>query len=222
MTGPTLDERVRELLVDGLRSGTLSAGSKLPTERALVDQLGVGRTAVRGALAALEREGTIVRHVGRGTFVADTLAGAPGEDGPQTSPAEIMQTRLLLEPEIAALAASQATQSDIDHLHHCLSRSEHAGDYADFEGWDSALHRGIATAAHNALLLRLFDTMNAARDLPVWGSIKRRTATPTRRAGYETSHRAIVDALTERDPDLARHHMRAHLLDVRTNLLGHH
>ena len=221
MTGPSLDDRVRALLVDGLRTGTLSAGSKLPTERALVDQLGAGRTAVRGALAVLEREGSIVRHVGRGTFVADTLAGTTVEDAPQTSPAEIMQTRLLLEPEIAALAASQATQADVDHLHHCLSRSEQADDYADFEGWDSALHRGIATAAHNALLLRLFDTMNAARDLPVWGSIKRRSATPARRAGYETTHRAIVDALTERDPDLARDHMRAHLLEVRTNLLGH-
>ncbi|TCK20675.1 FadR/GntR family transcriptional regulator [Pseudonocardia endophytica] len=223
MTGPTTDERVRAMLADGLRSGTLSAGSRLPTERSLVDQLGIGRTAVRGALAALEREGTIVRHVGRGTFVADTLAAATtGEDAPQTSPAEIMQTRLLLEPEIAALAATQATQADVDHLHHCLSRSEHAIDYADFEGWDSALHRGIATAAHNALLLRLFDTMNAARDLPVWGSIKRRTATPARRERYETGHRAIVDALTERDPDLAREHMRAHLLEVRTNLLGPH
>lgn len=222
MTGIAPDERVRALLVDGLRSGTLSAGAKLPTERALVDQLGVGRSAVRGALAVLEREGSIVRHVGRGTFVADTLAGSAGDDAPQTSPAEIMQTRLLLEPEIAALAASRATQADVDHLHHCLSRSEQATDYADFEGWDSALHRGIATAAHNMLLLRLFDTMNAARDLPVWGSIKRRTSTPARREGYQRSHRAIVEALTERDPDLARDQMRAHLLEVRTNLLGGH
>lgn len=228
MVEPSTGERVRALLVDGLRSGDLSAGSKLPTERALVDRLGVGRTAVRGALAVLEQEGSIVRQVGRGTFVADSLATtAGGSDGagsaaPQTSPAEIMQTRLLLEPEIAALAAGQATQSDIDHLHHCLSRSERADTYADFEGWDSALHRGIASAAHNALLLQLFDTMNAARDLPVWGSIKRRTATPERRRGYETSHRAVVDALTDRDPDLARTVMRTHLLDVRANLLGPH
>lgn len=222
MTGIAPDDRVRALLVDGLRSGTLSAGSKLPTERALVDQLGVGRSAVRGALAVLEREGSIIRHVGRGTFVADTLAGSAGDDAPQTSPAEIMQTRLLLEPEIAALAASRATQADVDHLYHCLSRTEQASDYADFEGWDSALHRGIATAAHNTLLLRLFDTMNAARDLPVWGSIKRRTSTPARREGYQRSHRAIVEALTERDPDLARDQMRAHLLEVRTNLLGGH
>lgn len=218
-------ERVRALLTEGLRSGELVAGSRLPTERALVDRLGVPRTAVRAALAALEREGSITRHVGRGTFVADTLAATAGHtvsDVPQTSPAEIMQTRLLLEPEIAALAASQATQADIDHLHRCLARGDAATGYQEFESWDSALHRGIATAAHNTLLLRLFDTMNAARDLPVWGSIKRRTATPERRRGYEGSHRAVVDALTERHPELARDRMREHLLDVRANLLGRH
>ena len=217
-------ERVRELLMAGLRSGDLVAGSKLPTERALVDRLGAPRTAIRAALATLEREGSITRHVGRGTFVADTLAvTATGtSSAPQTSPAEIMQTRLLLEPEIAALAAGQATQADIDHLHHCLARGDAAATYVDFESWDSALHRGIATAAHNALLLRLFDTMNAARDLPVWGGIKRRTATAERRRGYEGGHRAIVDALTERHPELARDRMRAHLLDVRANLLGPH
>lgn len=232
MVEVSTDERVRALLVEGLRTGQLRAGSKLPTERALVDQLGVGRTAIRGALAALEQEGSIIRHVGRGTFVAETLAGtstpggaANGRDGaedgaPQTSPAEIMQTRLLVEPEFAALAASQATQADIDRLHHCLTRSEHAASYPEFEGWDSALHRGIALAAHNTLLLQLFDTMNAARDQPVWGSIKRRTASPQRRAGYETAHRDIVDALTDRDPGQARDRMRAHLLDVRANLLG--
>lgn len=225
MAEPTTGERVRSLLMDGLRNGQLVAGSKMPTERALVDQLGAPRTAVRSALAALEREGSITRHVGRGTFVADSFAanaGAAAVEAPQTSPAEIMQTRLLLEPEVAALAASQATQADIDHLHHCLVRSEAAGTHVDFEAWDSALHRGIATAAHNTLLLRLFDTMNAARDLPVWGSIKRRSATPERRDGYEGSHRAIVDALTERHPELARERMREHLLDVRGNLLGRH
>lgn len=223
MAEPSNGERVRSLLVDGLRSGQLVAGSKLPTERALVERLGVPRTAVRNALSALEREGSITRHVGRGTFVVDspaTTAGVAATEAPQTSPAEIMQTRLLVEPEVAALAASQATQADIDHLHHCLARGEAATTLSDFEAWDSALHRGIATAAHNTLLLRLFDTMNAARDLPVWGGIKRRSATPERRNGYEGSHRAIVDALTERHPELAREHMREHLHDVRANLLG--
>ncbi|GAA2788402.1 hypothetical protein GCM10010470_23750 [Saccharopolyspora taberi] len=62
--------------------------------------------------------------------------------------------------------------------------------------------------------------MNAARDLPVWGNIKRRSASAQRREGYETGHRLIADALADRDPDAARDHLRAHLIDVRTNLLG--
>ena len=218
--------RLRTLLEQGLSEGTLSTGSKIPTERALSERLGASRGAVRAALAELEREGRITRHVGRGTFLAELsqdLSLPRGLSGPlQTSPAEIMATRLVLEPEVAALAARHATQADIDHVEHCLRRGNATTTYEEFEAWDSALHRAIAAAAHNGLLLRLFDTMNAARDLPVWGNIKRRSATPERRRGYESCHGEIVTALVERDPDAAREHMRAHLIDVRTNLLGAH
>ncbi|GAA4925121.1 FadR/GntR family transcriptional regulator [Actinomycetospora succinea] len=216
--------QLRGLLDDGVADGTLGTGSKIPTERALCDTLQASRTAVRGALAELEREGRITRHVGRGTFLAELEGEAHLPDVArtplQTSPAEIMATRLVLEPEIAALAARHATQGDVEHVEHCLRRGNATTTYEEFEAWDSALHRAIAAAAHNGLLLRLFDTMNAARDLPVWGSIKRRSASPERRRGYECSHGEIVAALLERDPDAARGHMRAHLVDVRTNLLG--
>lgn len=216
--------RLRELLDRRVAEGTLGTGAKIPTERALAETLQTSRTAVRAALAELEREGRITRHVGRGTFLADLEADAdlpPAARGiVQTSPAEIMATRLVLEPEIAALAARHATPSDLEHVEHCLRRGNATGSYEEFEAWDSALHRAIAAAAHNGLLLRLFDTMNAARDLPVWGSIKRRSASPARRCGYEEQHGEIVAALAERDADAARDHMRAHLVDVRTNLLG--
>ncbi|WP_433781241.1 FadR/GntR family transcriptional regulator [Actinomycetospora sp. CA-101289] len=218
--------RLRALLDGGLADGSLSTGARIPTERALSETLGASRGAVRAALAELEREGRITRHVGRGTFLAELgrdLALPHGLGGPlQTSPAEIMSTRLVLEPEVAALAARHATQADIDHVEHCLRRGNATATYEEFEAWDSALHRAIAAAAHNGLLLRLFDTMNAARDLPVWGNIKRRSATPERRRGYESCHGEIVTALVERDPDAARERMRAHLVDVRTNLLGPH
>lgn len=223
--GPVV-ERLRALIDDGLQAGSLQAGSKLPTERALCDTLAVSRAAVRTALGELERDGRITRHVGRGTFLADTgREGAPpvAGGGPlQTSPAEIMATRLLLEPEIASLAARHAVQSDLDHIEHCLRRGNATSTYEEFEAWDSALHRAIAAAAHNGLLLRLFDTMNAARDLPVWGSIKRRSASPERRRRYECCHSDIVAALNDRDPDAAHDQMRDHLVDVRTNLLGRH
>ncbi|MEJ2866486.1 FCD domain-containing protein [Actinomycetospora sp. OC33-EN08] len=216
--------RLRALLDESVAEGTLGTGAKIPTERALQEVLQASRTAVRSALAELEREGRITRHVGRGTFLAELEGGpelpAVARSPVQTSPAEIMATRLVLEPEVAALAARHATPADVDHVQHCLRRGNATSTYEEFEAWDSALHRAIATAAHNGLLLRLFDTMNAARELPVWGSIKRRSATPERRRGYECSHGEIVEALVERDAEAARDHMRAHLVDVRTNLLG--
>ena len=223
--GPVVT-RLRVLLDRAVSDGTLGTGSKIPTERALSEALQASRSAVRTALAELEREGRITRHVGRGTFLSGLEAdpGLPaGARSPlQTSPAEIMATRLVLEPEIAALAARYALQSDLDHIDHCLRRGNATTTYDEFEAWDSALHRAIAAAGHNGLLLRLFDTMNVARDLPGWGAIKRRTATPERRRNYESCHGEIVTAINERDPDAAREHMRGHLVDVRTNLLGAH
>ncbi|MFD2025276.1 FadR/GntR family transcriptional regulator [Promicromonospora aerolata] len=218
MTIPVVD-RVRELLVAGQESGELRAGSRLPTERTLAESMEVSRGAVRQALSALEREGVITRHVGRGTFLA-SHSPVGGAQDLMTSPAEIMDTRLMTEPEIAANAARNATPSDLETIERCMIRGNACEAYVDFEAWDSSFHRAIAASVHNGLLLRMFDTMNAARDLPVWGKSKLRSATPERRADYEKQHAAIVEALVDRDPNVARTAMREHLQSVRTNLLN--
>ena len=212
-------ERVRELLMSGQESGELRPGSRLPTERALSESMAVPRGAIRQALSALEREGIISRHVGRGTFLTGATSTSPAPDL-MTSPAEIIDTRLMIEPEIAAHAARNATPSDLEQIDRCMRRGNACESYMDFEAWDSAFHRAIAESVHNRLLLQMFDTMNAARDLPVWGKSKLRSATADRRAAYEVQHAAIVDALEDRDPNLARTAMHAHLESVRTNLLN--
>lgn len=211
---------VRELLDDGVRAGRFGPGTKLPTERALAVDLGISRAAVRTALGSLEREGMITRHVGRGTFLTSGSAVDRTEAGLQTSPAEIMATRLVLEPEVAAIAAQHATPEDLHGIHRCLQRAESAATYVEFELWDAAFHEQIARATHNRLLIRLFATVNTARKSPVWGSIKQRSSSPERRAGYEADHGRIVEALVERDSEEARHRMRLHLANVRENLLG--
>ena len=217
-----VEKSLRELLVQGAESGTLGPGSKLPTERALVEQLSAPRSAVRRALENLEHEGLITRHVGRGTFLTEAVThkvdGAPAD----TSPAEIMQVRLLLEPQVAVLAARMATQADLDRITACLDAGGASADFEGFEVWDARLHRAIAEAAHNGLLMNMFDVLNTARALPVWGTLKRRTSSPERRACYHREHTAIVDALRDRDPDGARQAMAAHLQNVSDNLLGRH
>jgi DNA-binding FadR family transcriptional regulator len=216
-----VEQSLRALLDDGTADGSLVPGSKLPTERELVERLSAPRSAVRRALEVLEEEGLVVRHVGRGTFLSE-LAHRRADAPADTSPAEIMQVRLVIEPPVAALAARVATQADLDRITACLEGGGRSDEFEPFEAWDAKLHRAIAEAAHNGLLLSMFDVMNTARSLPVWGSLKRRTSSPERRRCYHDEHTAIVEALRDRDPEGADKAMRIHLENVADNLLGRH
>jgi DNA-binding FadR family transcriptional regulator len=218
----TVERTLRALLDDGAADGTLGPGARLPTERALVERLAAPRGAIRRALDTLEEEGLVVRQVGRGTFRTD-IAHRPAGDAPaDTSPAEIMQVRIVIEPPVAALAARIATSADLDRIRAHLDAGGACTDFETFEAADARLHRTIAEAAHNGLLLKMFDVMNTARALPVWGSLKRRTSTPERRSCYHAEHTAVVEALHDRDPGGAEAAMRAHLENVADNLLGRH
>jgi DNA-binding GntR family transcriptional regulator len=84
---------------------------------------------------------------------------------------------------------------------------------------DHTVLGAAAHAAHNGLLMNMFDVLNTARALPIWGTLKRRTSSPERR---RCEHTAIVDALRDRDPDEAAAAMRTHLQNVSDNLLGRH
>lgn len=70
--------------------------------------------------------------------------------------------------------------------------------------------------------MSMFDVMSTARELPLWGSHKRRTSTSERRRSYHQQHTRIVNALNERDPAEAEAAMRAHLRDVSDNMLDQH
>ncbi|WP_035758170.1 FadR/GntR family transcriptional regulator [Granulicoccus phenolivorans] len=218
----TIESSLRSLLDEAVAAGELGPGSKLPTERELVERLQASRGSIRRALDVLETEGLITRHVGRGTYLADRTPRFVAPTPPDTSPAEIMQARLALEPPLAAIAAQAATQADLDLVTSCLQAGGAATDHGDFEAWDGRLHHAIAKAGHNALLLSMFDVMNAARGLPVWGTSKRRSSTPERRQCYHGEHTVIVEALHDRDPAGASDAMRSHLRTVSANLLDHH
>jgi DNA-binding FadR family transcriptional regulator len=215
---------VREHLAQLIASGKYEVGAKLPTERALADQLLVPRGAIRNALAVLESEGLVVRRIGSGTFVeggTDVAAvGAPSNSAFDASPAEIMAGRLIFEPKVAALAVANATMTDFDRLEACNRSAERATTFEEFEHWDAALHQGIADATHNRLIVEIFATITRARDHAAWGAMKRRSLTPERRARYEIEHRAIVAALWARDPLQAEARLAEHLQGVRLNVLG--
>jgi DNA-binding FadR family transcriptional regulator len=166
-------------------------------------------------------QGRVSRHVGRGTFLTERFTRDDAQPVHESaSPAQIMEVRLILEPQIVQLAATNATAADFARLAHCLAEGEAADGFAGFEQWDGAFHRAIADATHNPFLTRIFATVHAAREEPLWGRLKRRSFSEARRRAYEADHRGIAAALQERDGELARRRMREHIVRVRENLLG--
>jgi DNA-binding FadR family transcriptional regulator len=207
-----------------LASGDYPAGAKLPTERALAEQLKLPRSAVRDALAALEAEGRVIRLVGSGTFVsrlgAHSRFPSASVSVTDASPTEIMEGRLLIEPRLAALAVAHATAADFDRIDACLRSGETADTFEEFEHWDAALHEAIAEATHNRLLVELYRAITRARDQADWGELKRQSLTSERQDIYRSQHRRIVSALRARDGARAEAELVAHLRTVRDNLLG--
>jgi DNA-binding FadR family transcriptional regulator len=194
---------------------------RLPPERSLCGRLGVSRSSLRKALAVLEEDGQIWRHVGRGTFVGSRPVGDLEGTSitSRTNPAEVMDARLVMEPELARLAALHARPSDIDEMAHCIRQTKAAGEWRVYELWDNRLHRAIAQATGNALLLSLFDGLNAVRRAVVWGRLRPYRLTPDLSHHSFAEHDAILEAIVERDLELAASRMRDHLQSVRRNLL---
>jgi len=202
-------------------SGGRLPGSRLPPERQLAQRLGVTRNALRKALGVLEAQGRVVRHVGRGTFVASrqhVRAGRPGLV--ESSPAEVMSVRIAIEPQLMPLAVAAARPADLERMEQCLVRARAATTFHDFELWDAAIHQAMAEATHNGLASAILRVINSARDQPYWGTLKERTSTPERLAQSRREHEEIVDAIRERDAQHAQAAMWRHLHGVRLTLLG--
>jgi len=214
-------QRIREFILSGATQGALDPGARLPTERELARRFSVPRNAVRKTLAQLEAEGSITRHVGRGTFLAGRAGGEiPAFSVAHTSPAELMDARLRIEPALAELIVTNATPSDFERMEACLEKAEKAATLDEFELWDQALHQALAEATHNRFVVRVFDMVTAFRQQAEWGKLKDRIVTPGRRVKYQEEHREIIRALKERDAERARAAVIAHLQHARRNLFG--
>jgi len=209
-----------------IEKGVWKDGDQLPPERELVIRFGVSRNTLRRSLKELESAGKIFRHVGRGTFVSarrsiphrhenDTLT----QKIHRSSPLEVMDLRLMLEPQSCELAAARATMDDFTLMEECLKGGETAESVLAFEEWDGRLHQAIISAARNQLLSDLYEVINGVRRSAEWGKLKERSLTIERRASYVRQHRAIVDSLRERDAERARDQARAHLIAVKDSLV---
>lgn len=197
-------------------------GGRLPPERELCELLGVSRGELRKALAVLEEDGVLWRHVGKGTFVG----ARPVEElssvravAARSSPREVMQARLLIEPMLAAEAALNATQEHLAELRRAVRASHQAATWRQYESSDNRFHRTVAEAAGNTVLTALFDQLNAVRRAVVWGRLRAQHERPPPHHHSFAEHDRILAAIAERDQQAAHDSMFAHLHSVQQNLL---
>jgi GntR family transcriptional repressor for pyruvate dehydrogenase complex len=214
-----LAERVLERLGGDIRSGRLAPGARLPTEQMLVSTMRVSRTVVREAVAALRADGLVVTRRGSGAYVVDNPAASPfriaaPQRGTLDTVLDVMELRLAVEVEAAALAAERASRRQVAAIRAALrdiDRALRAGEGAVAQ--DFAFHRAIAEATGNDQFPRFLGFLGS-HVIPRQ-SVRLAADTPASRRAYlerlQHEHARILTGISDGDPAEARRAMREHL-----------
>ncbi|GAW35072.1 HTH-type transcriptional regulator LutR [Roseovarius sp. A-2] len=202
----------------------MAPGERLPSERSLCEDLKISRGTLRVFLERLEARKKVWRHVGRGTFAGSRpLETNPGLSvvADTTSPHELLEMRLIFEPKVAQLAALRASRQQISQMWYCAKKTGIVTDSKAYELWDATLHRTIAEAAHNKLLLDVFDAINDVRNNTDWGRLRDMVvSTPARQRQWWMQHEDLVDAIAARNESRAEEAMRKHIESVQLMIQG--
>jgi DNA-binding FadR family transcriptional regulator len=215
-------DQIRQLMA----SGEFALGSRLPAERDLALQLGVSRPSVREALIALEVEGMIEVRTGSGIYVQRTQAPAKskpaskpkhhatqGADTPADwGPLEVMSARLLIEAEVAALAATHAQRTDIKAIKAGLQHMKLEADRDEVpRDGDEAFHAAIAQACGNSVLLDTVQRYWQARNGPLFERLGDYFEHPQSWQAAIAEHQEVLWAIEAHDAPAARKAMQKHL-----------
>jgi GntR family uxuAB operon transcriptional repressor len=209
--------RLRRAILDG----DYGYRERLPSERHLAVEYGAARGTVRSALEQLEDMNLVVRRPGSGTFVRYRGHADDEDIAEHTSPLELIEVRLSVEPSVARLAVVHANAQDIERLADALMRVEASKDDPDsFSRADETFHLALAESTRNPLMVWLYRHINDVRGHRQWSARKDKILTPDRIIAYNKQHRALFKAIESRDTQEAADIMTSHLEKAREDLLG--
>lgn len=208
-------------LRQAILEGRYAPGAKLPAERRFASAFGASRATIRTALSHLETEQLVTRRLGAGTFVNVRPRDGREEIADLTSPLELIEVRLGLEPNMVRLAVLNATGRDIERLNGAIERIEaSSGDSESFTLWDKEFHQLIAEATRNPLMVWIYREINDVRTHRQWSAMKNKVLTPRRIAEYNEQHVALFEAIRSRDIEAAVAVVTHHLHYARRQLMG--
>jgi DNA-binding FadR family transcriptional regulator len=221
LAATTFEETV-ERLGTAIRLGLLAPGSRLPSERALAEQLSISRSTLRQALTTLVESGHLVSQRGRGggTFVTDAppLVEYPsGAAEPLGPPAwAVLEERVAIETGSVILASERAGSDDLDRLSTCVERMAEADDFEDYRRADIRFHIGVAEAAHSPRLVgAMTDVQGQMSELIARIAHPHQVLTRS-----NNQHRRLVDLLRRSEVSKAVRLMRDHIEGTEHILAG--
>ncbi len=216
-----LPDKIASRILSLIKDRRLVPGDRLPSERKLAAMMAVSRPPLREALQALSIMNVVENRHGAGWFVTSLEPELLVEHLDlvftlhDSTFLDLLQTRKILEPALAQLAAPNITDVGVQKLEECLARSiQSIDDHEAFMQADLELHGIVAEAAGNTLVKRLM----AAIARPSRYSRRRTVEISEVRMQTVEAHRAIVTALKRRDPEAARQAMYDHLSHVEERL----
>ncbi|WP_019971195.1 FadR/GntR family transcriptional regulator [Mycobacterium sp. 141] len=206
-----LAAQTAQLLLTRIRDGEWPLGHRLPGETTLAAQLGVGRSTLREAIRELAGRGVLESRQGAGVFVTALDATEDWDTVLRSANiASVIEARIAIEAEGAALAATRRTPADLRAIRRTLAaRGVQGQSVPEHVDADMAFHRAVITAAHNDVLTQLFDAFLPRLRLAMIDMLKIR---PIASEPHDHAlHQQLADAIIARDPAAAAASSRTHL-----------
>lgn len=215
----SLAEQAADALLERIRSGEWALGQKLPGETTLAQQLDVGRSTIREAIRHLAARGVLATRQGAGVFLtALDIVEEWHRTLDRADISSVIEARLAVEVEAASLAALRRTSAELRAMKRAADeRDIHRADMEMHVDSDMAFHRSILLAAHNPILIDLFDAF-APRSRQAMIDFLRIRGEHGSDAD-QLVHARILDAIAAKDAESASVLTREHLLSLKADLV---
>ena len=216
VTTASVVSQLRNMILEG----QYSHEERLPAERNLAEEFEVSRGTIRTALQNLEEQNLVTRKIGSGTYVTHRELSSQHDISSITSPLEMVEVRIAIEPQMVRLAITNASHQDLEELRKALRQCEECGGDAEkFARADTAFHMALAHCSKNKLMYWVYERISEVRRYSQWRTMKTKLLTPDRINYYNDQHRALYEAIAARDANVAAGVIKEHLFGVQGDLL---
>ncbi len=214
--------KVANEIIGQIKNNQFQVGDCIPPERKLAEQMGVSRTVVREAMVYLEMVGIADIRKGSGVFVVRSTPIVGVGIAPEVTPFEILDARMLIEPELASRAAENNTPELVAELSQCIQMMESSMHFSEESlrqqasvDADRQFHKAICSACTNPLLIKFYGELSSLHmSGDMWMRMDELANEPAARGQWVNDHKAIFKQIEKGDTEKAREVMHQHIRNV--------